>query len=241
MKKSAFNSIQTFLLTSVLSTVSFTSSAAIIDSGSYFTDTDADLQWLDVTATVYRSYADISAQFGVGGEFTGWRYATINEFESLLASWTGVSGPINTQVFTTGTSPSVDGLSMLFGSTLDTLWIERFGQTWDSLQGYAEGEGIDYTLGILADSFMNDQTQRQVAAIWDNDAGSLDYYTTNDRQVELSTARFEIGSYLVRSASENQPDDEVTVTEPSHLILLGAGLFGLVLTRRKSYLQKIMI
>lgn len=239
MKKSVFNSIQTLLITGAIGSLSFASSAAIIDSGSFFTDTDTDLQWLDVTETVNRSYSDISAQFGTGGEYAGWRYATRNEFVSLLESWTGISGAVNSQVFTTGTTPSVDGLVTLFGSTLDTLWIDRFGQTWDSQQGYAEGEGIDYTLGILDDSFMNNQTQRQVAAIWDNEVGGLDYYTTNDRQVGLDTTRYEIGSYLVRSASENQPDDEVSVTEPGHLILLGAGLFGLALTRKKVSLKKV--
>ena len=47
-------------------------------------DTIQKLDFLDVTLTVDRSYNDISTQFGVDGDFEGFRYATREEVVSLI-------------------------------------------------------------------------------------------------------------------------------------------------------------
>jgi hypothetical protein len=49
------------------------------------------LDWLGVTFSVNRSYNDASSQFGVGGDFAGWRYAAGLEFNGLVGHWTGVA------------------------------------------------------------------------------------------------------------------------------------------------------
>jgi hypothetical protein len=60
--------------------------AAINDSAdhSYLSDTATGLDWLDVTASVNMSFDQVSAQFGVGGTFEGWRYASGDEFNALI-------------------------------------------------------------------------------------------------------------------------------------------------------------
>ena len=76
------NKIFTAFIFTFLSTL-FQANAAIIDNGSYTTDTESGLDWLDVTLSINRSYSDVSSQFGSGGDFEGWRYATGIEFDMV--------------------------------------------------------------------------------------------------------------------------------------------------------------
>ena len=250
MKILSLRSFRKNFIAFALTTTALNGQAAIIDFDTYFTDTSTSLSWLDVTATVNRSFNDISTQFGVGGEFEGWRYATGLEFNALLSSWTGIPAVIANRTITTGTSPSVDGLVTLFGSTLDNLWVERFGQTWDSRNGYAEGEGIDFTLGLLADPFETDASQRKVAAIWDNERNgtATDFYNIDHRQLRVTSSASDIGSFLVRGAIANNSggsngsstggtggNNPVAVDEPKNYFLFVMGLVGLVFCRRRKH------
>lgn len=47
------------------------------------------LAWLDVTFTTDMSFNDVSAQLGAGGTHEGWRYATGDEFNTLVSHYTG--------------------------------------------------------------------------------------------------------------------------------------------------------
>lgn len=230
--------INKIILSSVLSIPALSAHSAIIDYNTYFTDTETGLNWLDVTATVNRSYNDISGQFVAGGEFYGWRYATSNEFNSLLSSYTGIVAVGNARTITTGTTPSVDGVVELFGSTLDSSWTARFGETWDSYNGYAEGSGIDFTLGILSESDNPVANQRQVAAIWDNENNgqALDFFNAEHRQVFIGDAKTDIGSYLVQGKTSSGP---AAVTEPQTIVLFGLGLLGLSMTRKRKKMALI--
>ena len=80
-------------LSAVIVLLPLSGNAALIDSGTFFTDTAAGLDWLDITATTNRSYNDVSSEFGVGGEFEGWRFATQLEFDALLLGqgWTAMT------------------------------------------------------------------------------------------------------------------------------------------------------
>ena len=46
-------------------------------------DTVTGLDWLNITHTTGRSYVDVSGRFGVGQEFDGYRYATIDQVLAL--------------------------------------------------------------------------------------------------------------------------------------------------------------
>jgi hypothetical protein len=244
------SSITKIFISSFVALSALNTQAAIIDFDSYFTDTETNLSWLDVTSTVNRSFNDVTSQLASGGEFDGWRYATGQEFNSLLSRWTGIASITTGRSITTNTTPSVDGLVTLFGSTLDSAWMARFGQTWDGLNGYSEGSGIDFTLGIVADPFETDANQRKVAGIWDNEANgtALDFYNLNHRQVPITDPKSDIGSYLVRGASSSSGGDNnggsgsgnnggggvTEVSEPNAAYLLILGLVGLGLCRRKN-------
>lgn len=78
-------------------------------------DTDTNLAWLDLTFTDARSFDDVSSQFGAGGDFEGYRYATEQEVLTFFehagipnAPGTSIANhdPINALLALVGTFPS---------------------------------------------------------------------------------------------------------------------------------------
>ena len=49
-------------------------------------DTATGLEWLDLTLSTGLSFNDVSASFGTGQAFDGFRYATLDEIQHLLGS-----------------------------------------------------------------------------------------------------------------------------------------------------------
>ena len=72
-------------------TLCVNASAAIIDNDTFTTDTSTSLDWLDVTASQGRSYDDVASQFGVGGDFEGWQFATTSQFVTFMQHATGLT------------------------------------------------------------------------------------------------------------------------------------------------------
>src|SRR4051794_27118202 len=56
----------------------------LVDEGSITYDPNTGLRWLDVTQSTNRSFNDVSSQFGRGGDFYGYRYATAAEVGTLF-------------------------------------------------------------------------------------------------------------------------------------------------------------
>ena len=82
--------VKKIISVTTLAIATSTATAAFIDHNTYLTDTDSGLDWLDVTESVNMSYDYVSSQFSTGGQFEGWRYATGDEFNALLAGLTGI-------------------------------------------------------------------------------------------------------------------------------------------------------
>ncbi|MEM8779192.1 MAG: hypothetical protein AAGF26_10030 [Cyanobacteria bacterium P01_G01_bin.49] len=76
-------------------------------------DTDTNLEWLDVPFSQGRTFIDVSGEFGLGGDFEGFRSANAAEFETLVLN-SGIPG-INTTV--TGDLTSFTNLIDLLGVT----------------------------------------------------------------------------------------------------------------------------
>lgn len=72
-------------------------SDTVFGADSVTLDTGTGLEWLDVNTSVNRSFNDVSGQFGAGGDFQSWRYATGAEVLNLIVSNTvplaGASSP----------------------------------------------------------------------------------------------------------------------------------------------------
>lgn len=206
--------------------------AAIIDNGTYTTDTQTGLDWLDVTETFQRSYNDVSSQFGVGGEFEGWRYATMDELLSLIFNASGIIIPEEDyNLFTNVEDDQIDPLVAYLGSTLDLYWPSQFGDSgsWDSSHGFEEGAGLDETTGMVAD--INGNGSPMYVHLHDKDyaPNSRDglIIGTNSSLDMNSVDGLQMGSFLVRESGA------APISEPSILLLFGVAFVGFGLFRSK--------
>ena len=78
-------------------------------------DTSTNLEWLDWSLTLSRSYNDVFAQTQ-GGDLDGWRYATAAEFESLALSAGIPASFIDLTPIDFITHPSFEVLNTFLGS-----------------------------------------------------------------------------------------------------------------------------
>jgi len=91
--------------------------AALIDNGTYTTDTVSGLDWMDLTETTGLSYNYVFSQLESEGQFDGWRYATSEDVINLINN-TGGAGPYNG--FSTLNIGVVEPLLDLWGYTYAT-------------------------------------------------------------------------------------------------------------------------
>ncbi|NOQ76980.1 MAG: hypothetical protein GQ475_04155 [Methylococcaceae bacterium] len=186
-------------------TFSISVKADIIDNGTYTTDTLSGLDWLDVTASINKSYNDVIDQFDANGEFSGYRYATANEFNTLISHYTGVIIS-QTQVRQVIDKPvNTDRLMDMLGSTQlpakrrrgrdieKNYTNEQWARMLDSVVGITingqEDNGYVYiSYSILA------KTQDFGTKIW--------HYSNADinRYINRNKADVEVGSFLVRKS-----------------------------------------
>jgi len=92
----------------------------LVDQGNNTFDPNTGLQWLDVTLSGNRSYIDVSAQLGLGGDFQGYRYATAAEVSTLYTN-AGITNPYDGPL--TGESPRYAALISLLGGSLQVSGI----------------------------------------------------------------------------------------------------------------------
>ncbi len=215
-----------FFLILLLLSISTFSYAIVIDNGKYTTDTESGLDWLDVTESVDMSFDYVSSQFGTGGEFSGWRYATASELDSLIINYGGIAGS-GFNLYAEQDESVTGGLISLLGSTFDEYYLNLDGQT------YYEHTGVNkrYTTGILADTISG--LNHYTAKIF-NRIPSIIYPLPSESYTELKgNIMFYVakskwgGSFLVR-------DSVAAVDEPASFILMVLGLLGFIVAHRNS-------
>lgn len=203
--------------------------AAIVDHGTYLTDTTSGLEWLDVTESINMSRNQVAAELTAGGKFSGWRYATGTEFLKLASNTTGQSMANLPAYYGLPANITLDSLVAMLGSTLDTYYLHFYGKTFDEYIGNSS-QSQHYTIGLLSDEVPN-QTGTAYFAGYLNDldrnGNSIDGLQAYFVGFGPDSSGYNFGSYLVRTTNQ--------IPEPETLALMGICIGALISVRRNKY------
>ena len=213
--------------------------AAIMEIGNINRDTISGLDWLDLTASQGLSMREVREQMGEGGAFQGYRYATMQEFDTLVTNfgYTAVNTNCKLGKFC-DTEKDNHGLNGQ-GELIETM-IRTLGDTqaayYDRLIGdiAIQADGAGGSWGILGETHWLYDEWFHTARIWDNET-KLNGADWGDHKDEVSSAMpfhmvrdtsavWGYGSFLVKEVAP--------VPIPAAVWLFASGLLSLSVMRR---------
>jgi len=128
-------------------------------------DTDAGLEWLDVPLTVNLSFDYVSSQFGSGGQFEGWRYASNSEVITLLDHAGGdgnyVAGSFGNGALVGFLAPKLGYTQTVNSASVVTAITGDYTSTPSFLRSYVQlGYSTSQTYAILDNTDLADNQAR---------------------------------------------------------------------------------
>jgi len=227
-----------------------------------FLDSDAGLEWLKLDAAKGMSINEVSGELGDGGLFNGWRIANKTEVSNLLfqqvirltdAESNGFFLNTNGRYYADQSLQRTNearlnhnsvkfGWMNLFGATYSTSSTTRVDEQ-DTLTGLYENDSIDPAIqGDILRSITRTRKYNNFYTYYSaridhdyNDANiTRDSKSANASVFLISDGGATLSSQLDPTLMENNPNYATAVSEPGAMLLLGAGLFGLMMARRKA-------
>ncbi|MDG2253943.1 MAG: VPDSG-CTERM sorting domain-containing protein [Opitutaceae bacterium] len=180
--------------------------AALIDNGTFTTDTASGLDWLDMSNTDGNSYNQTLTAISAGGSLDGWRFATSAEFDGLINA--AVGSPYTPALYDAAIYSQMQTLINLLGST-----IANEGTNGYSI-GYVDSSALWYA----------DARQFGWSEILATNYGYVRPASSTAWDATKATTNSSVGAFLVRTSV---PDTGSTAA------LLGVGVVALAAARRR--------
>ncbi|MDH5570153.1 MAG: hypothetical protein OEY89_00210 [Gammaproteobacteria bacterium] len=189
--------VRSFALSLILSLLSMNCGASTIFNISGL----ENLQWLELTPTVYMSRESVEAEFLAGGAFEGWRYATRGEVETLYDSlWGGTTEGYSRDnyagarqffdAFGISTHYGVDGYDTYGYSRWGTIFGDQFEcDSLSTMSCFGQVSIYDINFGAVSNlGYFSDAYGL---------SSGLDMINIQD-VISISTGYTNVGSHLVR-------------------------------------------
>lgn len=196
------------------SNIATATTSDFVDHGTFLVDKSSGLKWLDLTLTYDKTYDYVGSQFGSGGEYEGWRFATFQEFDTMVFNYSGYTPDPQPHAVTLGGS-KIETLVYIMGDIGALKTVNLGGSP-------AVGEGLSN--GYL---FTDDPNPfAPIIAGWiqyhqNPNSNLVDFVISGDAIFDRN-GRFN-SSFLVK-----------TVPMPASIWLMGSGLLSLIgFSRRK--------